>query len=84
MKMEMTGNDLVGRIGYSDHGPVDLFIRKSKGLEQGAVGCPFQSFLHLIRSHDFILLSLCPSLAKNYFPSPLGREGQGEGWFICV
>ena len=58
VEVEVARDDLVGRVGDPDHGPPDLGVGEAQRFEQGAVGSPLESFLHLVRSHRFSILLL--------------------------
>jgi hypothetical protein len=54
----VAGYDLVGRIGYPDQGPFELFFGVTHGLEKRAVRGFFHPFFHKIASHEAFLPSV--------------------------
>src|SRR5208337_2468599 len=64
VQVQVAGDEFVKGIGHPDQWLVDLPVGESHGLEEGAVGIFFQTQLHQVASHAWLLNS-----------TPAGRPG---------
>ena len=67
IQVDMTGNNLVGRIAYPDKRAIHFFFRQTSGIHERTVGGLFQSMGHELAAHCKILWVLkCYEMGASY------------------